>query len=213
MASDSIDNTGSNAPDRNPDPITGAPGSHPLGTGIGTTSGALTGAALGAIGGPVGAAIGIIAGGIVGAVTGHKAGEYNDPTEDYSKTGQKHADPVAAATNPSSGAANDEDAEYWRTTHASNRDVAVPDADYDNDYAPAYRYGSEVSRHAATSGNSSFDELDNDARSGWEHVKGKSKLTYDQARSAISSAYDRGRTRSSQSSATTANSETSGSGI
>ena len=32
--------------DSNPDPITGEPGSHPLGTGIGAASGAATGAAL-----------------------------------------------------------------------------------------------------------------------------------------------------------------------
>lgn len=87
--------------DRNPDPITGAPGSHPVGTGIGSASGAATGAAVGAIGGPVGAVIGGVAGAVVGAAIGHKAGEANDPTTDISSpSGTKHSDPVAAATNP-----------------------------------------------------------------------------------------------------------------
>ena len=91
-------------PDRNPDAITGAPGSHPDGTAIGSASGAATGAAIGAVGGPVGAAIGGVAGAIAGAVVGHKAGEAHDPTTDVSHpAGTKHTDPVAAATNPKTG--------------------------------------------------------------------------------------------------------------
>lgn len=93
-----------NGPDRNPDPITGAPGSHPTGTAIGSASGAATGAAIGSIGGPVGAAIGGIAGAVTGAVVGHKAGEAHDPTESLEgRAGTKHNDPVAAATNPKTG--------------------------------------------------------------------------------------------------------------
>lgn len=204
MAYDNNDKPDSTQPDRNPDPITGAPGSHPLGTGIGTGSGALTGAALGSIGGPVGAAIGLIAGGIVGAITGHKAGEYNDPTEDFSRPGD-HADPVARTTNPTPTAStttsgrpaepmmspysglDDDDATYYRSSHKTG---AYAEHDFDNDLAPAYGYGSEVGRHASSSG-SKFDDLDNDVRQGWDHVKGTSKLTYDQARSAIREAYDR----------------------
>jgi hypothetical protein len=38
---------------KNPDPITGEPGSHPIGTSVGTAGGGLTGAAVGAaIAGP-----------------------------------------------------------------------------------------------------------------------------------------------------------------
>ena len=101
MAYDKSDKPGSNLPDRNPDPITGAPGSHPAGTAIGSASGAATGAAIGAVGGPVGAAIGGVAGAIVGAAVGHKAGEANDPTTDQSlHAGPNNTDPVAALTNP-----------------------------------------------------------------------------------------------------------------
>ena len=43
----------------NPDPITGAPGSHPIETGVGAAvGGAATGMAVGAVAGPVGTAIG-----------------------------------------------------------------------------------------------------------------------------------------------------------
>jgi len=97
-------------PDRNPDPITGAPGSHPGGTAIGSGAGAAAGAAIGSVGGPVGAAIGGVAGAVVGAGVGHKAGEAHDPTTDMSNpTGTKHKDPVAAATNPKPGTTVRED--------------------------------------------------------------------------------------------------------
>ena len=101
---DSVDRTTTNMADRNPDPITGAAGSHPVGTAIGSGSGAATGAAIGAVGGPVGALIGGVAGAVTGAVIGHKAGEANDPTESLEgRAGTKHHDPVAAATNPKPG--------------------------------------------------------------------------------------------------------------
>src|SRR6188474_1753583 len=50
--------------DMNRDPISGAPGSHPIGTGVGATGGAMAGAAVGAVGGPVGMAVG----GAIGAI-------------------------------------------------------------------------------------------------------------------------------------------------
>ena len=61
----------------NADPITGAHGSHPVGTGIGATGGAVAGAAAGAVvGGPVGAVIG----GVAGGAAGHGVGEVVNPT-------------------------------------------------------------------------------------------------------------------------------------
>ncbi len=65
----------------NRDPLTGEPGSHPLGTGIGSAGGAAAGAALGAaVGGPAGALVGGTVGAVAGAVTGHVAGEGAKPT-------------------------------------------------------------------------------------------------------------------------------------
>ena len=103
--------------DRNPDPITGAPGSHPTGVGIGSASGAATGAALGSIGGPIGAIIGGVAGAVVGGYTGKAAGEWNDPTEDES---------------------------YWRNNYTDRPYVKKGDT-YDT-YADSYRYGSTAAR-------------------------------------------------------------------
>jgi uncharacterized protein (TIGR02271 family) len=69
---------------RNPDPITGQPGSHPVGTGVGTAAGAAAGGAAGAaVGGPVGAGIGIVAGGIAGALTGKSTAETVHPTHEH----------------------------------------------------------------------------------------------------------------------------------
>ena len=54
----------------NRDPITGEPGSHPIGTAVGGLGGAAAGAAIGAIGGP----LGMLIGGAIGAIAGGSAG-------------------------------------------------------------------------------------------------------------------------------------------
>lgn len=66
--------------DANRDPITGAPGAHPVGTGVGAAGGAAAGAAVGAVAGPVGAAVGLVAGAIVGGLAGKGVAEKIDPT-------------------------------------------------------------------------------------------------------------------------------------
>ena len=100
--------------DENRDPITGAPGAHPVGTGLGAAGGAVAGAALGAVGGPVTAAVGLVGGAIVGGLTGKSLAESVDPTV--------------------------EDA-YWRENYA-NQPYIDRKAPYDL-YAPAYRTGYE----------------------------------------------------------------------
>lgn len=71
-------------PDSNPanrDPLTGEPGSHPIGTGIGSAGGAAAGAAIGgAVGGPAGALVGGAVGAVAGGATGHAVGEGANPT-------------------------------------------------------------------------------------------------------------------------------------
>src|SRR5437660_4629980 len=65
----------------NPDPITGAPGSHPIETGVGAAvGGAATGMAVGSVAGPVGTAIGAAAGAVAGGLAGKGIGELIDPT-------------------------------------------------------------------------------------------------------------------------------------
>jgi hypothetical protein len=100
--------------DRNEDPITGEPGSHPLGVGVGTAGGAAAGAAVGAMAGPIGSVVGAVVGGVAGAVAGKGIAEGIDPTE--------HA-------------------AYWRENHGT-QEWASNDTTYE-DYEPAYRMGYE----------------------------------------------------------------------
>lgn len=99
--------------DVNPDPITGEPGSHPVGTGVGAAlAGAAAGAAGGALGGPVGAAVGAAIGAVAGGYAGKAIEETIDPTA--------------------------EDA-YWRENYR-NRPYVEQGTDYET-YRPAYEYG------------------------------------------------------------------------
>ena len=68
-------------PGMNPDPLTGARGAHPVGTGLGAVSGAAAGASIGAAAGPVGAAVGTVVGAVAGALAGKGAAEAVNPTE------------------------------------------------------------------------------------------------------------------------------------
>ena len=67
---------------RNADPITDAPGAHPIETGVGAgVIGAAAGLTVGLLGGPVGGVIGATIGGaIAGGLAGHGVGELIDPT-------------------------------------------------------------------------------------------------------------------------------------
>ncbi|MDQ6809906.1 MAG: hypothetical protein M3Z64_10875 [Verrucomicrobiota bacterium] len=115
------DANATNDPNKNPDPITGEPGSHPLGTGLGTAGAGVAGAAIGgAVGGPIGAAIGAVVGGIAGAAGGHGVAEAINPTQEEA---------------------------YWRENHSS-QPYADQEFSYQH-YAPAYRTGYEgVTKYA-----------------------------------------------------------------
>lgn len=76
---------------RNPDPITGAPGSHPIGTGLGAAAGgAATGAAIGTTTGPVGTAVGAAVGAIVGGLAGKGIAETVNPTAEEAYWREHH---------------------------------------------------------------------------------------------------------------------------
>ena len=96
----------------NRDPITGAPGSHGVGTGVGTTGGVVAGAAIGSLAGPLGTAVGGFLGAILGALAGHGLGEALNPT----------AEEV-----------------YWRDMYGTDTRYNLAHA-YD-DYAPAFTAG------------------------------------------------------------------------
>lgn len=110
--------------DSNPDPITGEPGAHPVGTGVGTAGAGAAGAAIGgAVGGPVGAAVGAVIGGIAGAYGGKGVAEAVNPTQEEA---------------------------YWRENHAS-QPYADRETSFEH-YAPAYRTGYEgVMKHPGES--------------------------------------------------------------
>ncbi len=146
----------------NRDPITGAPGSHPVGTAAGAASGGLAGAAIGtAAGGPVGAAVGAAVGAVAGGLAGHAAGE---------------------AVNPSV-----EDI-YWRQAHI-REPYYRKDFTYD-DYGPAYRTGYEgASRYVGQ--NKRFDEVEPNLRTDFERMKGKSRFAWEDAKQAARAAWDR----------------------
>lgn len=128
---------------RNPDPITGAPGSHPVGTGIGAAAGgAATGAAVGTVAGPVGTLAGAAIGAVVGGLIGKGVAEKIDPTR--------------------------EDA-YWRENHP--RQGFAKGRSYD-EFSPAYRVGYEGYGEYGTSGRS-FDQSEADLRKRYETSKPK----------------------------------------
>ena len=100
----------------NRDPITGAPGAHPVATGVGSASGAVAGIAAGTlVGGPVGAVVGAVAGAVAGGLVGKAAGESVNPTEQDT---------------------------FWRARY-NTEPYYITGRAYD-DYAPAYRAGYEA---------------------------------------------------------------------
>ena len=79
----------------NRDPLSGAPGSHPVGTGLGAVAGGIAaGAAAGTVAGPLGTLAGAAAGAVVGGLAGKAIGEAVDPTmEDSFWTSQYQQEP------------------------------------------------------------------------------------------------------------------------
>lgn len=97
----------------NRDPISGAPGAHPVGTGLGAAAGGLAaGAAAGSVAGPVGTAIGAAVGAVVGGLAGKGIAERIDPTIEEA---------------------------YWRENYKARPYVGTNES-FD-DYGPAYMYG------------------------------------------------------------------------
>lgn len=99
-------------PSLNLDPITGAPGAHPIGTGAGAMGGAAAGAVVGMVGGPIGAAVGGVLGAVAGGLAGKGAAEGLNPTAEEA---------------------------YWRNAYTSEPYYQASVA-FD-EYAPAYRLG------------------------------------------------------------------------
>lgn len=165
--------------DRNPDAITGAPGSHPVGTGIGAAAGGTAGtiggiAAAAAIGATAGSAaaplVGTAIGGAIGAVVGAVAGGYAGKG-------------VAEAINPTV------EEDYWRDEHRT-RPYYDPSYSYDADYRPAYRAAVESYNVTPTR---SYEESEAELRERWERERGDSRLDWPRASQAMRDVYERDR--------------------
>ena len=146
---------------RNADPLTDAPGAHPIETGIGAAAGgAAAGLAIGALGGPVGAVIGgVVGGAVAGGLAGKGVGELIDPTT--------------------------EDA--WLREYFGTRTDHKKGVTHDH-YRDAYRYGLTT---ADTYRGRRFDDVETDLRTGWEKNRGTSTMSWDEARHAVRHAFDR----------------------
>lgn len=147
--------------DENRDPISGARGSHPVGTGVGAVAGgAATGAAVGSVAGPVGTAAGVVGGAIVGGLAGKG---------------------IAEAVNPTA------EREYWGNAYA--REPYYQSGRTFDDYDPAYRTGYEG--YARYGRERNWDQCEVDLRRDYEKNKGKGRFDWEQARPAVRAAWDR----------------------
>jgi hypothetical protein len=139
----------------------GAMGQHPVGTGVGAVAGGLAaGAATGAAAGPIGALVGGAIGAVAGGLAGKGIADMVDPTMED---------------------------DYWRGNWA-NRSYIDGGYTYDQDYAPAYRYGWEsYPRHAGRR----FDEVEAELEADWNAARGESRLDWDRARHATRDSWER----------------------
>ncbi|MEO7477816.1 MAG: hypothetical protein ABIT64_01110 [Lysobacteraceae bacterium] len=165
--------------DMHRDPITAAPGSHPVSTGLGAVGGLTAGIMMGSVAGPLGTAIGGAIGTVVGGFAGKGIGEAVNPTVEEVRFG----DLIAQQANPSPNLSADE--LYWQRAF-------ITEPYYDRklsyeDYAPAYRAGI-VDR---LNNNRSWEDASNNLHAMWNRNKGASRLSWDEARQAMRAAWYR----------------------
>ena len=115
---------------RNADPITDEPGSHPIETGIGAAvAGAASGIAAGVVAGPFAAAVGVAGGAVAGGYAGKGVGELTDPTTE----------------------------DNWLRDNFRSRPYAGKGDSY-ADFAPAFRYGALAESKYGDAGIDLMDE-------------------------------------------------------
>lgn len=147
--------------DENRDPISGAPGAHPVGVGVGAAAGGATGAAIGMAGGPIGVAVGAAIGAVAGGLAGKGVAEAIDPTAEEA---------------------------YWNDRYQSEP-YFEKDLTYD-DYGPAYRTG-YVGYSTYGVGGRDFDSAQADLQRDYEKERGASRLEWEKAKAASRAAWDR----------------------
>jgi hypothetical protein len=151
--------------DLNRDPLSGAPGSHPVGTGVGAAAGGIAaGAAVGTTAGPVGTLVGAALGAVAGGLAGKGIAELVDRT--------------------------DEDA-YWQQNY-SNRPYHDAAWSY-GDYSPAYQYA--YNRYDAFGGRPfeevepelarDWDQYRGSSRLTWERAKEATRDAWNRLGNAV----------------------------
>jgi hypothetical protein len=143
---------------RNTDPLSKAPGAHPIETGIGAAAvGAVGGLAAGAAAGPIGAAVGAVVGAVAGGYAGKAVGEKIDPTTD----------------------------DNWLHENFKSRPY-VREGETFETYRPAYQYGGQVEADYGTREFDVLEpELERDwsrqesQNMPWEKARGAVKDSYD----------------------------------
>ena len=156
-----MDDKKTHQPSENRDPITGAPGAHPVGVGVGAAAGGIAaGAAAGTLAaGPIGTVVGAAIGAVVGGLGGKAVAEHYDPTIEE---------------------------KYWRENHERqpyHRDGLAYD-----DYAPAYRLGWE-SRHR--NAGERFEDVESRLERDYSSSRGNSPLDWSDAKHATRAAWER----------------------
>ena len=148
-------------PSLNRDPISGAPGAHPVGVGIGAAAGGLAaGAAAGTVAaGPVGTVVGAAVGAVIGGLGGKAVAEHFDPTVEE---------------------------QHWRGNY--EREPYYQRGMTFDDYAPAYRVGGDA---RGRYGDASFDDVEDELASDYKRARGKSRLEWGDARDASRAAWTR----------------------
>jgi hypothetical protein len=138
----------------NQDPITGAPGSHPLGVGLGAAlGGAAAGAAAGTVtAGPIGTLFGAAVGAVAGGLVGKGIAEHYDPT---------------IVEN------------HWFERYAS--ESYYTDGMNYEDYAPAYQL---AAARRVQLGEADFDVVRSQLADEYQQVRGSSRLDWDRAEPA-----------------------------
>lgn len=145
----------------NRDPITGKPGSHPVGVAVGgVAGGAAVGAAAGSVLGPIGTLVGAVVGVVAGGAAGKGVAERLDPTVE---------------------------ADYWRAAH-KHRPYYDPAKDYDRDYAAVYGFGLQAREAEPTR---RWEEREAELEREWPSRRGSSTLDWPQARPAARDAWER----------------------
>lgn len=156
-----MDNRDTKQPGTNPDPITGAPGAHPVGVGIGAAAGGIAaGAAAGTLAaGPIGTVVGAAVGAVIGGLGGKAVAEHFDPTVEE---------------------------QYWRGAY-NNEPYYKSEYGFD-DYAPAYRLGGEARERY---GDAPFEDVESDLADDYRRARGTSRLEWNVARDATRAAWTR----------------------